>query len=73
MKAYFSILLFLFSTGLIAQQGIDDVDYKYDKEYLEMLVQAKIDSFRESKSLSIFEEDDILNQAAEDQTFYILR
>ncbi|MGB0888420.1 MAG: hypothetical protein ACPGSL_09875 [Vicingaceae bacterium] len=73
MKAFFSILFLFISVGLFAQQGIDDVDYKYDKEFLETLVQAKIDSFRESKNLPIFEEDDILNQAAEDQTFYILR
>lgn len=56
----------------MGQQAVDDVDYKYDKEFLESLVQEKIDSFRQSKNLSIFQKDAILDMAAEDQTLYIL-
>ncbi|MDG1476723.1 MAG: hypothetical protein P8Q14_06230 [Vicingaceae bacterium] len=73
MKTYLSILFLFLTLGLSAQQGIDDVDYKYDKEFLESLVQEKIDSFRESRNLPIFTKDGILDLAAEDQTFYILR
>jgi uncharacterized protein YkwD len=58
---------------LLAQQGVDDVDYKYDKEYLESLVQKRIDSFRKHKKLSFFAKDAILDLAAEDQTYYILK
>jgi len=73
LRIYVSILFFLFFVDLSAQQGVDDVDYKYDKLFLEGLVQEKIDSFRESKNLPIFQKDAILDLAAEDQTFYILK
>ncbi|MEJ6736482.1 MAG: hypothetical protein QNK84_05555 [Flavobacteriales bacterium] len=72
MRIYLLILFLSLSFGLLAQQGIDDVDYKYDQEYLEGLVQQKIDSFRESKNLPIFTKDEVLDLAAEDQTNYIL-
>lgn len=72
MKIYLSILFFSLSFGLLAQQEFDDVDYKYDQEYLEDLVQQKIDFFRDSKNLPLFIKDDVLDLAAEDQTKYIL-
>ena len=73
MRIYLSILFLSLSLGLLAQQGVDDVDYKYDQEYLESLVQKKINSFRTHKNLPAFTKDVILNLAAADQTNYILR
>ena len=73
MRIYLSILFLSLSLGLLAQQGVDDVDYKYDQEYLESLVQKKINSFRTHKNLPAFTKDAILNLAAADQTNYILR
>lgn len=73
MRIYISILFLLLSLGLLAQQGVDDVDYKYNQEYLESLVQKRIDAFRKHKKLPIFTKDAILDLAAEDQTNYILR
>lgn len=63
----------MFFVDLSAQQGIDDVDYKYDKSFLENLVQEKIDSFRVYKNLLSLKKDIILDLAAEDQTLYIFR
>jgi len=58
---------------LFSQQKVDDVDYKYDKEFLESLIQEQIDDFRKSNNLSEFKKDDILTVAADDQTVYILK
>ena len=63
----------MISTLLFSQQRVDDVDYKYDQEFLESLVQEQIDVFRKSKNLPVFKKDDILSVAAEDQTLYMLK
>ena len=60
-------------TGLYAQQGIDDVDYKYDQAFLEGLIQEQIDAFRKEKDLPIFNKDKALTAAATDQTVYNLK
>jgi len=73
LKIYLSILFFSLSLSLFAQQIVDDVDYKYDQEYLESLVQEKINSFRRFKKLSALTKDEILDLAAADQTNYILK
>ncbi|MBL4593922.1 MAG: hypothetical protein JKX68_08915, partial [Flavobacteriales bacterium] len=74
MKKYFiSILFLIISVGLFSQQKVDDVDYKYDKEFLEGLIQEQIDDFRKSKKLPVFKKDEILSAAAEDQAIYMLK
>ena len=61
------------SINLWAQQSVDDVDYQYDKSFLETLVQAQIDSFRVHKKLPPFTKDKVLDLAAADQTNYIAK
>jgi len=73
LKYYTFILFFIISVRLFAQQKVDDVDYKYDKSYLEGLIQEQIDDFRESKQLSILKYDEVLSAAADDQTLYMLK
>ncbi len=57
----------------MAQQRIDDVDYQYDKLFLEELVQEQIDSYRKENSLSKFKKDDVLTAAADDHTQFMLK
>ncbi len=73
LRYYISILFLISSTLLFSQQKVDDVDYKYDKAFLEGLIQEQIDTFRKSKNLPVFKEDEILTAAAEDQTFYMVK
>ena len=73
MKHFLIILFSLLSTVLTAQQPNDDVDYKYDRDYLEKLINEQINAYRESKYLTPFKKDNILNIAAEDQATYILK
>ena len=56
-----------------AQQPNDDVDYKYNKAYLEKLIESQINAYRTSKNLAAFKKDKILSLAAEDQANYILK
>ncbi len=63
----------MISVGLFSQQKVDDVDYKYDKVFLEGLIQEQIDVFRKSKKLPTFKKDEVLYTAAEDQTIYIIK
>ena len=58
---------------LSAQQPNDDVDYKYDRTYLEKLIEEQINAYRSSKYLTSFKKDKILDIAAEDQALYILK
>ena len=67
------LLFFIISFALQAQQKIDDVDYKYDKAFLEGLIQEQIDAFRQSEGLPVFKHDEVLTMAAEDQTAYIIK
>ena len=63
----------MISFGAYAQQKVDDVDYKYNRVFLEGLIEEQIDAFRESKNLPSFKQDDVLSLAAEDQTNFIVR
>lgn len=58
---------------LFSQQKVDDVDYQYDKAFLEGLIQEQIDAFRKSKNLPVFKKDDVLTAAAADHTFYMVK
>ncbi|PJB14698.1 MAG: hypothetical protein CO118_07255, partial [Flavobacteriales bacterium CG_4_9_14_3_um_filter_32_8] len=57
----------------MAQQPNDDVDYKYNKAYLEKLIENQVNAYRNSKNLPSFKKDNILSLAAEDQSNYILK
>jgi uncharacterized protein YkwD len=56
-----------------AQQPNDDVDYEYDRAYLEKLIEDQINAYRDYKNLLPFKKDEILTFAAEDQSLYILK
>jgi uncharacterized protein YkwD len=73
LKYYIAIIILIFSTLLHAQQLNDDVDYEYDRAYLEKLIEEQINAYREYKKLPSFKQDNILTSAAEDQSLYILR
>lgn len=73
MKQFLTILLSIFSIVLMAQQPNDDVDYKYNKAYLEKLIENQVNAYRNSKNLPSFKKDNILSLAAEDQSNYILK
>ena len=51
MKQLVVTIFIFFSVGLLAQQKIDDVDYKYDKVFLENLVQEQIDAYNKKQEL----------------------
>jgi hypothetical protein len=58
---------------LSAQQRIDDVDFQYDKFFLEGLVQEQIDEYRQEKSLPVLKKDAVLTTAANDHTLFMLK
>ena len=73
LKQFYTILFLFFSFNLLAQQKIDDVDYKYDNDFLEQLIQEHIDIFRKQKNVSQLKKDDALYAAANDHSQYILK
>ena len=73
MKHFLLILFLIGSVALFAQQKIDDVDYQYDKFFLEDLVQEQIDTYRKEQSLPAFKKDLVLTSAADDHSLFMLR
>ena len=69
----FSILAIVVSSLVVAQQPIDDVDYKYNPVYMEQLVREQINAYRESQGLPHYVKDDVLSLAAEDHSFFMLK
>jgi uncharacterized protein YkwD len=73
LKHYLSILLLISSSLLFSQKRVDDVDYKFNKGFLETLIQEQIDAFRVSKKLPVLKKDNILSMAAEDQSLFMIK
>jgi len=73
LKYLFTILTLFTTLSLLAQKPVDDVDYKYNKSYLEQLIREQIDEYRINKKLPPFVKDNALATAAEDQSLFILK
>lgn len=58
---------------MVAQQPIDDVDYKYNPAYLEQLIREQLNAHRKSQQLSPYVKDDVLALAAEDHSLFMLK
>lgn len=60
--------------GLLAQQPSDNINLKkIKKDYLEELINKKVNDIRVSKSLKPLKNDEILKLTAADQSDYILK
>lgn len=74
MKSNFVILFFCLSIVLFGQQPTDNVNLKkIKKEYLEELINTKVNALRTAKNLPSLKSDNILKLSASDQSDYIIK
>lgn len=74
LRVVLHIFLCSISMVLVAQQPGDNINpKKFNAEFLEQLIQEKVNELRKEKELHAFATDNILFQAAKDQSDYILK
>ncbi len=74
MKVYFIILLSIISSFSIAQNPIDNIDFKNpNSELLESLIETKVNAYRKSKKINQLKYEDKLTMAAKDQAGFMAK
>lgn len=68
-------ILFLLNFGfLCAQKPEDNINFKkFNVQFLEQLIEKKVNDLRKSKDLQVMKPDKVLKLAAEDQSVHILK